>query len=240
MNLRLCNTEAKLVTYASKVTFKSSIIIDENLVMALLNRDIVHLNRPAYIGQSVLDISKVRMYELKYFQLDKYQGNIDIVAGDTDSFFLEVKGVHLDQLLLQMKEDGLLDTSNYNPTHPLYDAQSSKIGKVKDETGGKYYYKEWVFLRPKCYSLLTSENEEEMRAKGIMLRQTEIKHQSYLDVYSDNMKTLIVNQRRIASQSHQLVTIESSKVALKCFDDKRDWYRENASHAYGYIETMNN
>ena len=93
MNFRLCNTSEKLVTYASKVTFKSSVIID---------KDVVTLNRPSYIGQSVLDIFKVRMFTLQYVDLAKYRSisvDIDIVAGDTDSFFLEVKGVSLPELL---------------------------------------------------------------------------------------------------------------------------------------------
>ena len=67
-----------------------------------------------------------------------------------------------------------------------------------------------------------------------MLRQTSIRHQSYLDVYNND--TIIkAQQRRIASFTHQLVTIEQTKVALKCFDDKRNWINKNVSRPYGYI-----
>ena len=90
-NLRLCNTPKKLITYASKPTFKSSIAITENLVAAILAKDAICLNRPVYIGQAVLDMSKLRMYTLNYVELEQYRREfgckIDICAADTDSFF---------------------------------------------------------------------------------------------------------------------------------------------------------
>ena len=59
-----------------------------------------------------------------------------------------------------------------------------------------------------------------MKAKGVMLDQTNIRHGSYLEAYNNGVIT--VKQRRIASQQHQLVTMEQNKMALKCFNDKRN------------------
>jgi hypothetical protein len=54
----------------------------------------VLLNKPIYIGQAVLDLSKLVMYKLRYESMEKYEkqfgGSIRIAGGDTDSFFLEV------------------------------------------------------------------------------------------------------------------------------------------------------
>ena len=120
INLRLCTKEAQLVTYASNPRFRRSIRISGELVVVLLLKDEVVLNRPSYIGQSVLDISKLRMYQLQYRQLEDYrerfQCEISFVAGDTDSFFLKTKGVELNTLLAAMKDDGLLDTSTHRTT----------------------------------------------------------------------------------------------------------------------------
>ena len=102
------------------------------------------LDRPVYIGQAVLDLSKLRMYRLQYVELRRYReqyagSSINIVAGDTDSFFLEVKGINLaNQLLPQMQKGGLLDTSNYPTDSILFSRQyENKGGLFKDESGAK-------------------------------------------------------------------------------------------------------
>ena len=103
------------------------------------------------------------MYELYYEQLLGYSqdlcGHISILGGDTDSFFLEIKNIELETLKKRMKDDGLLDTSNYPKDHPLFsDAHKAQIGLVKDEMCGRAI-REWVHLRPKCYSLETEEGQ---------------------------------------------------------------------------------
>jgi len=85
-----------------------------------------------------------------------------------------------------MKLDGLLDTSNYSKNHPLYSSEAAnKIGLFKDEGQGEDYA-EWIFLRPKCYSLKKKDNSTSMKAKGISLKQTDIQHENYLNVYCEN------------------------------------------------------
>ena len=237
INLRLCNTKKRLMTYASKPGFKRSIKVADDLIAVLLNKDIVCLDRPSYIGQTVLDLSKLRMYTLQYVELEKYRKQfnceINIMAGDTDSFFLECKGVKLNQLLPAMIKDQLLDTSNYDKNDPLCsDKLASVVGKFKDESKGQLSYKEWIFLRPKCYSLL-SEQKTTMKAKGIRLKGTDINHETYKSVYSEN-SYVSVPQTRIGTRNHQLFTFQTNKVALTNADDKRVWIGTNESLAYGH------
>ena len=184
-NVRLCQTQQRLVTYTSKPTFKRVIIISDNMIAAFALPELVVLNKPVYIGQSVLDISKLRMYELNYRELAEYrmrfQCELNIVAGDTDSFFIECKNIDLkSELLPAMIEDGYLDTSNYPKEDELYSSRlASRIGKFKDESGGQDY-DEWVFLRPKSYSLLKrGDSGGHLRAKGVILRQTQLTHSDY-------------------------------------------------------------
>jgi hypothetical protein len=165
--------------------------IADDFVAVMLQKDVIELNGPSFIGQAVLDLSKLRMYHLQYVDLEKYrlqfQCTINIVAGDTDSFFLECKKVHLgNELLPAMITDGLLDTSNYETTHPLYTTKNAKIGNFKDENKNKVTYLEWIFLRPKCYSLL-SDSKPSMKAKGINLKQTIINHSSYREAYESGV-----------------------------------------------------
>lgn len=95
------------------------------------------LDKPVFIGQAVLDLSKLVMYELRYNKLRAYEeefgGSMRIVAGDTDSFFIRVRGAKLcHEFLAALARDNLLDTSNYPPEHPLYSADNkAKLGCVK-------------------------------------------------------------------------------------------------------------
>ena len=142
-----------------------------------------------YIGQAVLDLSKLIMYRLRYVHLLSYAerlgGIIKVVAGDTDSFFLEVRGISVDnQLLPPMQADGLLDSSNYPHNHQLYSSVGkAALGRVKNECPG-VLIQDAVFLRPKCYSLLLATGKHHKRAKGVQncVLKTKIKHDDYIEV----------------------------------------------------------
>ena len=235
--VRLCNNPRKLETYTSNIRFKRSIAIDTDFVSCQLVKESVVLNRPSYIGQSVLDISKVRMYELQYFELQKYRTQynceIDIIAGDTDSFFLSVKNLKLDVLIAEMIKNKEIDTSNYHPNNPLYNTSlKSVIGKFKDESGGNRF-KEWIFIKPKCYSLLYDNENFIMKSKGVNLKQTKLKHKAYKAHYEFG-HIITVPQERIGSIDHQLYTIRTHKLALGGHDNKRKWLDKNKSVAYGH------
>ena len=97
-NLRLVNNPLSMITYHSPF-FRKSTRIAEGLISVTLAKENVELNRPSYIGQVVLDLSKLRMYQLQYIDLERYRQDLNceikIVAGDTDSFFLQCKNVDL-------------------------------------------------------------------------------------------------------------------------------------------------
>jgi len=72
VNMRLCNSDKQYVTYTSKATFKRSMMISEDLVLVQLEKERIKLEQPVFIGQAVLDISKLRMYKLYYDELCGY------------------------------------------------------------------------------------------------------------------------------------------------------------------------
>jgi hypothetical protein len=240
MCLLLCTTEKGLVTYTSKANFKRTIKIADDFVAVLLQKEAVVLDRPSYIGQAVLDLSKLRMYQLQYRDLEKYRQQfgctLSIIAGDTDSFFVECRDINLDILMRAMMENGLLDTSKFPKTHPLYSPNNTQIGNFKDESKGVIHYKEWIFLRPKGYSLLSSETET-IKAKGISLKQTKISHESYRKVYEERL-VISVPQKKFISRKHQIFTSNFNKVALSANDDKRKWVGANKSYAFGHYRIL--
>ena len=241
IDYRLCNTMEKFMTYTSKPLFLSATRFSEDLVGVELLKGVVELDKPVFIGQAVLDLSKLIMYRLRYNKLPEYEhrfgGSIRVVAGDTDSFFLEVRDICIsEQLLPAMKTDGLLDSSNYPRDHPLYSSVGkAELGRIKDECAGTPI-QDAIFLRPKCYSLLLDGCKEHKRAKGVqrsVLRQ-EISHQDYVDVVESAVPHH-ATVRGFRSVAHIISTMTSSKRALSLFEDKRAWVSHDVYFAYGHV-----
>ena len=133
-----------------------------------------------------------------------------------------------------MIEDKLLDSSNFDKEDPLYSTSlTAQIGKFKDENHGMTNFTEWIFLRPKSYSLKRSDESNVMKSKGINLKQTCIRHEDYVQCYENGSEKRL-EQSRIGSVNHQLYTIRTTKKALDPFDDKRCWIDQNISVAYGH------
>jgi hypothetical protein len=86
-----------------------------------------------------------------------------------------------------MCNDGLLDTSNFPSNHPLFSVnRKAHLGCIKDESGGCVDpYVEWIFLRPKCYSMLTASHCELKRAKGVQksVIKNDIQHDDYVSLW---------------------------------------------------------
>ena len=102
----------------------------------------VKMNKPIYLGFSILEISKTLMYEFWYEYIKpKYGYNVRLCYRDTDSFIFHVKTEDFyDDIANDVEK--WFDTSNYSATlnRPLSKKQK-EIGKMKDRLGGKNYEK---------------------------------------------------------------------------------------------------
>ena len=68
----------------------------------------VKMNKPIYLGQAILDISKTRMYEYWYGYIKpKYGDKTRLCYMDTDSFVMHIKTEDF-YILLVMLKDGLI------------------------------------------------------------------------------------------------------------------------------------
>ena len=73
VDVRLVTDEKKLLKLTSKPTYVSSKIFNENLVAVHKIKETLTLNRPAYVGMCILDLSKTLMYDFHYNYIkDKY------------------------------------------------------------------------------------------------------------------------------------------------------------------------
>ena len=193
----------------------------------------VKMNKPIYLGQAILDISKTLMYEFWYDYIKpKYGDKARLCYTDTDSFIMHIK---TDDFYKDINNDvdKWFDTSNYdkNDNRPLEIGKNRKvIGKFKDELGGKIMT-EFCALRAKAYSFLIdgySDDDYEKnkiinkKAKGTKkcIVKREIIFKNYVDAVL-NDKVLIKSQQRFRSDHHKVYTEEVNKIALSSNDDKR-------------------
>ena len=52
----------------------------------------VKMNKPIYLGLSILEISKILMHEFWYdYMKPKYNNNVKLCYTDTDSFIMDIK-----------------------------------------------------------------------------------------------------------------------------------------------------
>src|SRR5437870_7008750 len=99
MNFKLICDENKLGKYISKPTFLNGVIFNENLVSVNYVQEKLKLNKPIYVGFSILDISKTLMYDFHYnFIKNKYRDRSRLKNTDTDSlcYELETKNMYRD------------------------------------------------------------------------------------------------------------------------------------------------
>ena len=92
---------------------------------------------------------------------------------------------------------------------------------MKDELGRKIM-KEFVGLRPKCYSYLTDDGNVDKKAKGTKkcVIKKEIMFNNYVECLKENKK-ILKKQQRFKSDTHNVYTEEINKIALSFNDDKR-------------------
>ena len=114
------------------------------------------------------------------------------------------------------------DTSNYTVEKPLPVGKNKKLFVLmKDELGGKIM-KEFIGLRPKCYSYLTDDGNVDKKAKGTKkcVIKKEIMFNNYVECLKENKK-ISKKQQRFKSDAHNVYTEEINKIALSFNDDKR-------------------
>ena len=138
----------------------------ENLVAIRKSKVTLTLNKPAYNGMCILELSKVLMYEFHYNYIkNKYGNNSKLLFTNTDSLMCEIKTEDVYKGFSNNKE--MFDFSNYSTKSKYYDNSNKLVGgKMKDETAG-IAIEEFVGLKPKMYSYLVDDNSEHKKAIGV-------------------------------------------------------------------------
>ena len=244
INIKLVTEPAMLKKHTAKVTYKRSVVFvndeekEEYFVGLEAKRTSIKLDKPIYTGFTVLELSKLHMYDFHYnYMMEKYgPERAKLLFTDTDSLTYHITAEDLYQ---DMKEDQHLhDTSNYSKDHFLFSEVNKKvIGKFKDETGGLPIV-EWIGLRAKMYSMMTDDGKEKKTGKGIKksVLKKEIRHQDFKDCLMEK-REFQHSMMNFRSKQHQLFTVKQTKKSLSPFDDKRYILEDGYStRAHGHYQ----
>ena len=228
INIKLITEPAMFKKHTAKVTYKGSVVFvndeekEEYFIGLEAKRTSIKLDKPIYTGFTVLELSKLHMFDFHYnHMMEKYgPERAKLLFTDTDSLTYHITAEDLYQ---DMKEDQhLYDTSNYSKDHFLFSEVNKKvIGKFKDETGGLPIV-EWIGLRAKMYSMMTDDGKEKKTGKGIKksVLKKEIRHQDFKDCLMEK-REFQHSMMNFRSKQHQLFTVKQTKKSLSPFDDKR-------------------
>ena len=239
VDVRLVTNKEKLLKLSSKPSYVSSKIFNENLVAIHKIKETLLMNRPAFVGACILDLSKTFMYDFHYNYIKyKYGDKAKLLFTDTDSLTYEIETPDAYADFFDNKD--IFDNSDYNKKSPFYfDHNKKVIGKFKDEAAG-IPVTEFVGLRSKMYSYTLDNKQSKRTAKGIKknIIQNNLTHDNYKKVLLSE-EQIHHSMKTIRSMKHQLASYELNKISLSCFDDKR-YIHENGitSFAYGHYKIL--
>ena len=241
VNVKLVRSheEDKLRRLIASPAFARANIFDDDLAAVQIHKSRLVLNRPVYVGMSVLDLSKSLMYDFYYNQMKaQYGDRVELLYTDTDSLLLEIQ---TEDVYSDMADHpSLYDTSDFPEDHPLHSKVNKKVlGKMKDECAG-HPIAEYVGLRPKMYSILEASGVCIKKAKGVKKNvvKKHIRHEQYREALFSK-KTFRHGMDVLRSEKHHIYGQHLNKVSLSPFDSKR-WIAENGvdTLAYGHKDAL--
>ena len=236
-DIKLVTTDKRRNQLVSEPNHHTTKWFSEKLLAIEMKKTKVKMNKPIYLGLSILEISKILIYEFWYdYMKPKYGNNVKLCYMDTDSFIMHIKTEDLYNDIADDVEERF-DTSNFEINRPLPIGKNKKvIGLMKHELGGKIMT-EFVALRPKTYSYFTDDCKEDKKAKGtkkcVIKRRLKFNDYKYCLL---NNEMILKSQQRFKSERHDVYTEEVNKISLSSNDDKRlQTFDRITSYPYGII-----
>ena len=140
--------ERKILRYQSLLDFNGIHKSYQDYDTYTFKSNIVKMEKPIYLGFTILELSKLLMYETYYDKLQKYFGvdGIQIHYQDTDAFVMSNKTTNIVNDLGKLQDQyEMFDFSNLNKEHKLFSNEFKKIhGYLKRETPKSLYIDKFV------------------------------------------------------------------------------------------------
>ena len=212
----------EIIKQQTKLTFNGIHKSYENCDSYTFKQNEVLMDKPIYLGFSVLELSKLHMYETYYDKLQPYFGqeNIQLHYMDCDSFVMSIETQNIINDLKNL--ENLFDFSNLYENHELFSNKNKKVvGKFKIETPENIWIDEFVVLRSKCYAFICDNNSKN-KLKGISKSQSKnIKFEEYYNCLFGREYQYECDNYILRSINHDMVLQKIKKSTLSIFDDKR-------------------
>ena len=163
-DIKLVTTDEKRNKLVSEPNYHTTKHFSENLLAIEMKKTKVKMNKPVYLGMSILDISKTLMYEFWYdYVKPKYKEKAKLCYMDTESFVINI---FTEDLFEEVNNDveRWFDTSNFdkNDKRPFQAGTNIKVvGMFKDELGGEIM-KEY---RAKKYAYSLNDGSKKKKLK---------------------------------------------------------------------------
>ena len=240
-NIFLIDNRKKAAKLTSRPNFDRATIFDKNLIAVHMKKTEVYFNKPVYVGQAILDLSKTLMFDFHYnYMLKKYSSKTaggfrgdcippELLFTDTDSLLYQI---HTDDFYKDISDDikTKFDTSDYPPNHEsgiLTGVNKKVIGMFKDEVAGRQIT-HFVGLRPKLYSFKVEDPVTggvggiTKKCKGVKKNVVKkgISFEDYVQCLFSGEKQMRT-MKIIRSENHDIYSKEVNKIALSNCDDKR-------------------
>ena len=244
-DIKLVTSDKRRKRLVSEPNYHSHKKFLEHLMTIEMKKIGVKMIKPLYLGMTILDISKILMYEFWYDYIrQKYGDRAKLCYTDTDSFIIYIKTEDFFEDISNDVERWF-DTSNYDKN----DTRLLPIGKNKKVPG--LLKTKVVVLRPKTYAYLIDRYDDDddddeknkirnKKAKGT--KKCVIKQKLMFENYKDclfNNKTIYRSQERFKSYYHNMYSEEVNKIALSSNDDKRlQTFDRITTYPYGTNEMI--
>ena len=153
-DIKIVTTNKERNRLVSEPNYHTAKYISKILLIIEMKKTKVKMTKPIYLGLSILDISKMLMYEFWYDYIKpKYGDKAQLCYTDTDSYVIYMKTEDFYKAIAKDVERWF-DTSNYNEKDegPFPIARNKKVIRMfKDELGGKIT-REFVAFTAKTYA----------------------------------------------------------------------------------------
>ena len=94
-DMKLVTSDKKYLKYVMKPNFKDGHPFSKHLFAVEMGKREITMNKPVYLGQAILDLSKTLMYEFHYdYMRPNYGNKVKLCYMNTDSFVYEIETGH--------------------------------------------------------------------------------------------------------------------------------------------------
>ena len=203
----------EIIKQQSKLTFNAIHKSYEICDIYTFKQNEVHMDKPIYLGFSVLELSKLLLHETYYDKLQPYFGqeNIQLHYMDTDSFVLSVNTKDTNKDLKNLED--IFDFSNLDENHELFSNKNKKvIGKFKIKTPKNIWIDEFLWFRSILDAFKCGDHSKN-KLKGISKSQSKhIKFEEYKNCLDGVEYQRKCNNYNIRSINHEMHPQEVRKI----------------------------